>query len=467
MRSAKKSLSLEVLEARALFAGMAAEVDMEALIKLAISSSQSIEASFDPSLLKNDTWRLVLRGTADANVTIDFDKLPASITSISVSQFDTVKFEGADRLVNLYATDVRAIEAPAIDVEGLFYASNVDRISLKSVSGYLQISGNIVEAKIDNLGGYNSPVTPIHLFSLKALTLETSSPRLNFETIQNNGLVIALPKVPSSWDPGNHSTWKGVSGLDNIQSQLRLGTRDITITAAAEQRPTLTPTEPRSEVPQTPETPTLSPFVSEIDLRAFFDRLEVVFNQAGGFGASKFDVGTLKRVVAELNQVQDTNVSIAASPIPQMLLRRDVFTPQSTDYVGTNFFVPIADEKAPVVIAPTQLESHFETDPRTGAYGKDQSGSPYLLLIDPLRPASATSESSSEIVHVTVDPEAPLDTPKLGLMGIISLFVDRAVDLKQYFLNQLSQEVVPGERPSVLLVDPKPVRPVHHQKLIG
>lgn len=229
MRSHKKSLWLEVLEARALFAGgdLVAATAVLPNLQGAIFSSVPIEPMFDPL---SDGTRLILNGTSDTDLIIDFNKLPDTITSISLTNFDSVKFEGNDSLFNLYATDVRSLVAPSISVQAYFKAENVENISLKYVGGLVQISGgNVVTAKIDDLSGWAAG-TPIHLKSVNALILETKSPTLNFESISGSaGLVIALPNVPSSWDPTNVNTWKSVSGLDNIQSQLRLGTRDIRV----------------------------------------------------------------------------------------------------------------------------------------------------------------------------------------------------------------------------------------------
>ncbi|HRP05178.1 MAG TPA: hypothetical protein PLV87_09725, partial [Opitutaceae bacterium] len=166
MRPAKKSLSLEVLEARALFAGLALPIPEFDLVAQAIDASGPINASFDPKIPN----RLVLHGSANIDLTINFDKLPATVTSIDISAFDSVHFEGKDVLYNLYVTDVRALEAPQIDIwGGGLIASNVDKVSLNSVHGDLLLAGDKVDAKINDLGGTSV------VLKLNALVLETQS----------------------------------------------------------------------------------------------------------------------------------------------------------------------------------------------------------------------------------------------------------------------------------------------------
>ncbi|HRE83823.1 MAG TPA: hypothetical protein PLN52_22455 [Opitutaceae bacterium] len=486
MRSLKKSLWLEVLEARALFAGgdLVAPSALAANFQGAILTSAPIDFDVSPS-----GTRLTLIGTPDADLVIDFNKLPDTITSISLSNFDSVKFEGNDSLFNLYASDVRSVEAPSISVQGSFIVENVENISLKYVGGLVQISGgNVVTAKIDDLSGWAAG-TPIHLKSVNALILETKSPTLNFESISGSaGLVIALPNVPSSWDPTNVNTWKSISGLDNVQSQLRLGTRDIRVIVAEEKpevpisvgnggglnqgeahNPGSIPTiEPDPGVSVEPEEAPTS--TSEIDLRAFFDRLEVLFNQAGGFKVLGYDNATIKRVVAELAQgSQDVKTSGVPVGLPHEAFRREIDAPLIEASTRNQTFTSFVEAKTAPVIDLAESASGFYLSglPRDQVLGAEKGSVEYIEIENTLRRVDPSADTTSASLRVTVDPEAPTEVSKPGLMGIFSLFIDRAVDLKQYVLNQISQEVSPGERTGVLLVDPKPVRPVHQNKLLG
>ncbi|MBP7141033.1 MAG: hypothetical protein KBA71_03935 [Opitutaceae bacterium] len=479
MRPAKKSLSLEVLEARALFAGLALPIPEFDLVVQAIDASGPIDASFDPKIPN----RLVLHGSANVDLTINFDKLPATVTSIDISDFDSVRFEGKDVLYNLYVTDVRALEAPQIDIwGGGFIASNVDKFSLNSVHGDLLLAGDKVDAKINDLGGTSV------VLKLNALVLETQSKSLNLVSMINDRMVIALPVTPASWDPLDPKSWKGLSGFDNISSQIRLGTRNVAIEASSpgSHEPTtpaepgipgtsVTPVDPDSggqgnNDSQSPEPthPGIPPLSVEVDLRSYLDRLEVLFNKVGGFEATGLDIGTVTRVVAELRHTQaDGHAGVSNElPIPESM-RRNLLVDSGAAHLDTHAILPVAEAKAPVAVNvenlgndPAQAESLAHTNlPRSEA--------PHILNNGPLILSEGMrgDPQASHGVHVTVDPDAPAEAPKFNLFNVISLFMDRAVNLKSYVIDQLSQEIVPGERTGVLLVDPKSVRASQQNKL--
>lgn len=475
MRSAKKSLSLEILEARALFAGIALPTPEFDLVVQAIDATGHIDASFDPKIPN----RLVLHGSADIDLTINFDKLPATVTSIDLSNFDSVRFEGKDVLYNLYVTDVRALEAPRIDVwGGGIIASNVDRISLNSVHGDLLLAGDKVDAKINDLGGTSV------VLKLNSLILETESKSLNLVSMINDRAVIALPITPASWDPSNPRSWKGLSGFEDISSQVRLGTRDVTIAATTPdtQIPTH-PTEPG--LPSSPVTPTTPipggqgntaepvdpitpPLTTEIDLRSYLDRLEVLFNKVGGFEATGLDIGTVTRVVAELRHGQHGPQAGAPNELPVPDSMRHTLQVES----GATHFVsaavtPVAEAKVPVAVTFEDLgngQPHGEPLPHSDMAGVNP---PHILSDAPLTLSDGVQGDAAPVhnIHVTVDPDAPAETPRFNLFNVISLFMDRAVNLKSYVIDQLSQEFVPGERTGVLLVDPKSVRASQQNKI--
>ncbi len=479
MRPAKKSLSLEVLEARALFAGLALPIPEFDLVAQAIDASGPINASFDPKIPN----RLVLHGSANIDLTINFDKLPATVTSIDISAFDSVHFEGKDVLYNLYVTDVRALEAPQIDIwGGGLIASNVDKVSLNSVHGDLLLAGDKVDAKINDLGGTSV------VLKLNALVLETQSKSLNLVSMINDRMVVALPITPSSWDPLDPRSWKGLSGFDNISSQIRLGTRNVTIEAASPGTPepanptepsspgsTVTPVDPvtggqgssgdHSPEPSHPEIPPLS---VEVDLRSYLDRLEVLFNKVGGFEATGLDIGTVTRVVAELRHAQLDNHAGASNelPIPESM-RRNLLVDSGVTHLDTHAVLPVAEAKAPIAVTVEDLGNELaqaESFAHTNLPGAE---APHILNNAPLILSEGAQGDSqtNHGVHVTVDPDAPAEAPKFNLLNVISLFMDRAVNLKSYVIDQLSQEIVPGERTGVLLVDPKSVRNPQQNKL--
>lgn len=483
MRSGKKSLSLEILEARALFAGTALAVPEFDLVAQALNASGPIEASFDPKLPN----RLVLHGAPDVDLTIDFDKLPSTVTSIDIAHFDSVKFEGKDVLYNLFVTDVRALEAPQIDIwGGGIITSNVEKLTLNSVHGDLLMAGDKMDAKINDLGGTSV------VLKLNALVLETQSKSLSLVSMVNDQAVIALPIVPSSWDPVNPKSWRGLSGFEDVSTQIRLGTRDVSLQAApsdsGSHHDSTNPTSPANpatpspstppvsgghggnadERPITPTTPITPPLAAEIDLRSYLDRLEIMFNKVGGFEATGFDIGTVKRVVAELRQSQQAPQTFAPGELVVPDVNRRAFLTESS---GTHFdghdFAPAADTKTPVAVG---VDGDVVQIPHgvSASQTEDQHEEIPPVLVDaPLRLPDGDNDLPSHTVHVTVDPEAPVESPQSSLLGVISLLVDRAMDLKQYVIHQLSQEVMPGERTGVLLVDPKPVRPSQQTKFTG
>ncbi|HRP05177.1 MAG TPA: hypothetical protein PLV87_09720, partial [Opitutaceae bacterium] len=304
----------------------------------------------------------------------------------------------------------------------------------------------------------------------------------------NDRRVVALQITPSSWDPLDPRSWKGLSGFDNISSQIRLGTRNVTIEAASPGTPepanptepsspgsTVTPVDPvtggqgssgdHSPEPSHPEIPPLS---VEVDLRSYLDRLEVLFNKVGGFEATGLDIGTVTRVVAELRHAQLDNHAGASNelPIPESM-RRNLLVDSGVTHLDTHAVLPVAEAKAPIAVTVEDLGNELaqaESFAHTNLPGAE---APHILNNAPLILSEGAQGDSqtNHGVHVTVDPDAPAEAPKFNLLNVISLFMDRAVNLKSYVIDQLSQEIVPGERTGVLLVDPKSVRNPQQNKL--
>lgn len=393
----------------------------------ALHSASPIDASFDPNAPVG-VYRLMLVGDSNANVTIDFDKLPSFVTSLNVSHFDSIVFEGKDTLVNLIASDVNSLKAPEISVIFGLEATNVDYIELSSVKGYASIQGDRVETHIGNFDAINLTL------NVNSLLLDTESLPKQI-TLWNSKSIIALPHVPSSWDLST------VSGMED-KSQLRLGSSDIT---------TGTP-----DVTETPQQPVV--FSADLHVRALLDRLEVLYNQTGGF-----DAGMIRRIVAELNQPQQT---VGTTVAPELILRRELPLALTTDGTSSISFPPIANPPLEVVVDPGQLlQSGAISNEKLEAYVSADGGQ--VVLVENPTLSSTQDDTSPAVVHVTINPEAEVATPQPTVWGIISQLVERGMDIKQYLVNQLTQEIVPGERGSVLLVDPKPIRGTHHQRTLG
>jgi len=427
MRTHDQPLSLEILEARALFAGelLDAAVQFDEVLQ-ALDTTSKISASFDPNAPAG-VYRLMLVGDSNAMVTIDFDKLPSFVTSINVSKFDSVTFEGKDWLVNLIASDVNSIKAPEINIIGVFEATNVDYIEIKSVSGYAAIQGDRVVAHIDNFSAINLTL------NVTTLLLETEALPKQI-TFWNTKTVIALPNVPSSWD------LSPFSGLEDKESQLRIGSSDVTTGVI--------------DIAQTPQQPVV--FSTDLHVRALLDRLEVLFNQTGGF-----DVTVIKRIVAELDHVQET---VGSTVIPEMIMRREFSSTFAIEQPTSVKFSPSLNASVEVIVDPSQLTASL---PLADGNSNNVIGSydaPIILIGSPALPMSA-DDTTRAAVQVTIDPAAEVGLPQPTVWGIISQLVERGMDLKQYLIDQLTQEIVPGERAGVLLVDPKPVRGAHNPRL--
>lgn len=421
MRSAHHTLSVEVLEARALFAGDGVDAAIQISdVAQALVTTGKIDASFDPNAPQG-VYRLMLVGDSNATVKINFDLLPSFITSINVSKFDSIVFEGKDSLVNLIASDVNSIRAPEISVIG-FDARNVDFIELKSVSGYASIQGDRVEAHISNFEAVNLTL------NVKTLLLDTEALPKQI-TFWNTRTVIALPHVPSSWDLSSFS------GLENRTSQLRIGSSDVT-------------TGVSNELSTNP----LTTFPTDLHARGLLDRLEVLFKQTGGF-----DAKTLQRIVQELDRGQQT---LAGGVAAEVILRREGNPALVAETSGATSFGDVARAPIEVVVKPDMITTDFavqETSTVSTAEGFSADAGRAIVTTNPLLPAN-TANQAGVAVQVTVDPTADIPVPQPTVWGVISQLVERGMNLKQYLLDQLAQGLVPGERDSVLLVDPKPVR---------
>lgn len=392
----------------------------------ALQSSSPIDASIDPNAPAG-VYRLMLVGDSYANVTINFDKLPSFVTSINVSKFDSIVFEGKDSLVNLIANDVNSIKAPEISVIG-FEATNVDYIELKSVAGYASIQGDKVETHVGNFDAINLTL------NVNSLLLDTNTLPKQI-TLWNTKSIIALPNVPVAWDLST------LSGMED-KGQLRLGSSDVSTGT--------------TDVNETPQTPVV--FSTDLHVRALLDRLEVLYNQTGGF-----DAGMIRRIVAELNQPQETVGSMVA---PELLLRKDLSASLIVDSPSANGFSFTAPAPVEVVVDPgLLLQSGAIANDKVEAYISPEDGH-VVLIENPTLEHSAT-DATPAVVHVTINPEAEVVVPQPTVFGIISQLVERGMDIKQYLVDQLTQELVPGERNGVLLVDPKPVRGTHHQRTVG
>ncbi|MBP8257828.1 MAG: hypothetical protein KAX37_10915, partial [Opitutaceae bacterium] len=326
------------------------------------------------------------------------------------------------------------------------------------------------------------------ILKLNALVLETRSNSLNLVSMINDRMVIALPITPASWDPLDSRSWKGLSGFDNISTQIRLGTRDITIAATSPDShepaspsesgnsgSSSTPVLPDTGVHdgggnQTPEVthPEIPPLSAEVDLRSYLDRLEVLFNKVGGFEATGLDIGTVTRVVAELRHAQIEGHAGAANelPIPESM-RRNLLVDSGATHLDTHAILPAAEAKVPIAVNVEDLGNDLVHADALANANLSSSEAPHILSNVPLNLSEGVHGESqaNHGVHVTVDPDAPVEAPKFNLLNVISLFMDRAVNLKSYVIDQLSQEIVPGERTGVLLVDPKSVRASQQNKL--
>lgn len=424
MNTDHQPLSLEILEARALFAGDAgvADVQFDEVLQ-ALTAKGKMSAVFDPGALSVGVYRLLLSGEASSSVTVNFDLLPSYVTSVGVTQFDSVKFEGEDRLVNLLLSDVNSFSAPQIDVLGGFYASNVDQIEIKSVSGYATIQGDRVNADIAEFRAINL------LLNVNALVLDTNTLPVQI-TFWNTRTVIALPTVPNGWD------LSAFSGLDNVQGQLRLGSSDISGS----------PSPVGSNDAQ-------ALLFSEPHVKALLDRLELLYRETGGFDAT-----TIRRIVAELDNAQHFAAS-ASGLVPEDLLRRDLTT-HSVAEAPTSFkFLPPAETSVSIPVDAWVGAKLLSTD-STELIARGDSGSesaPSVVVQPSLSPVEA-EVVNLPMVNVSIDPEVDAAAPQASVWGLISQLVERGMDLKQYLINQIAQELRPGERTGVLLVDPKPIR---------
>lgn len=370
MHPDQQPLSLEVLEARALFAGdaMVADAQFDEVLQ-ALTAKGKINAVFDPGSLSVGVYRLLLSGEATSSVTVNFDLLPSFVTSIGVTQFDSVKFEGEDRLVNLILSDVNSFSAPQIDVLGAFYASNVDKIEINSVSGYATIQGDRVKADITEFRAINL------LLNVNALVLDTNSLPVQI-TLWNTRTVIALPTVPNGWDLSTFS------GLDNVQGQLRIGSSDISGSPSP-----------------AGSTDAQALLFSEPHVKALLDRLEILYRETGGFDAS-----TIRRIVAELDNAQHF-ATTATGLIPEDLVRRDLAS-HAIGEAPTSFkFLPATEISMDIAVDATIGATMAAMDTTAPVARGDAGGetAPTVVVQSALRPVEADAVNLP-LVNVTIDP---------------------------------------------------------------
>lgn len=431
MRPVKNTLFLEILESRALFAtvGPLPDASMaitEIMDALSSSSDSHIEASFKGGNVSS----LLLEGDGHGDLVIDFNKLPSFIASITLRKLDSVTFKNepdamsvtnSTRIDNLVVEEVNSLNAPMLDVAKYFVASQVGEIRLHSImvpSSVFVQSDQVVKLQVDDFGDQ----TTLYVLANVGL-IDTKSDDL---TVFTRGIIV-LPHVPSKLNVAQ-------------DQQLRLNSYDVSLplTTGGDEN-TLTPSE---------EPVTLVP--TEL-IPALLSRLSALSVASG-----TLDVASVNRIVAEL--LPAPAQSNPGSGLPLSVLSRSEIHPIAANEVQRTFefTAPIPTERAVVATLEHGVDRPLEishSTPVEATVTQEEE-----LPISSSLALALENDSTPTSLHVTIDPEVMPAEAKPTLLGLISQFVDRGMDLKRYFLDQLSQEIVPGERSTVLLVDPKPMR---------
>lgn len=404
--SAGRKMRLEPLEARTLFAGLEADF---LLAKSAVTGVGDFLVEFNPRF---GNQQLVLTGQPGADLVIDFDRLPAFITVVTISDFDQVEFKGTDTLQRLIATDIRALDAPGITLTTGLFSTDVTSISLASAGDLAVLNGDATALTATSLSG------TVVISDLDTLTLTSTTPDV-FVISLNSDQVVKF-----TYEPAQIS----VVGLTDASKQ-------ILLPSSEDQAP-----PPGSVVVEVPPSEQTNAFLAR--LRELLGSLRTDENQQLLFDFVQHEDGFLSGLV----QVRSAPAGLLlAAATPSPLTAADL---QPVDLATLSS----AGGSRPLTLGDYEL-AHL----RTVAAAVEPTDFDTSVFEQPL-PESAPGD----LILAAAAPVPEVHAAAMSFEEVFGLLVAqsdrRPADLRAVLLDRFQAELLPGEQTAFLLVDPKPQR---------
>lgn len=405
---------MEPLESRTLLASVW-DPDFAAVLS-AVSGSGDYSVAFNPRF---GIKELVITGQSSTSLTVNFDTLPAFVTSVTISQFDSVTFLGTDNLNKLVASDINSLSAAGITLNLGVYSTNVGFLSLSAAGELAVLKGGSTKLDVANLD------STLIISDLQTLAILSQSPAISVVSLNSEQI------VKLNYQPGQIS----VVGLSDASRQILLAGDDPK-----------TPTLPGSgvvviDIPANDRTDALLARLRELLRSTQADGPQLVFELvssdkwlASQRGQTPLAAETGPVAIVDPNQGRQ--FSGAFMDIP----------PQRFDSLG--LFFPTLGELELAGLqsgrTPTGPDESVFDWPAASAFPVATARSPDFSLMpspgDELLPVRTTHGefAGSEFAGISQDHD-----PRI---------------LKYHLLGRISAELSPGEQGAYLLVDPKPMR---------
>jgi hypothetical protein len=407
-------LHLELLESRTLLAG-GWEADFAAVTP-AVSGTGDYALAFNPRIGSSE---LIITGTAHSNLTINFDILPAFVTSVNISHFDAVLFTGSDTLTKLVAADIDTLHAPGISINLGVYSDHVNQLTLATGGGLALLTGTSTKLEIAKLDG------TLIISDLQSLALASESPNLSIVSLNSTQVVKVL------YAPDQIS----VAGLTDSQSQ-------VLMLPNGEETAPVVP-DPGVVVIVTPSdsTNTLLARLRELIRSGVGDNDQLAFSLVSQHA---WQVGDSEIRLVAMSGTAAPGLLEAGKAIK---LAHAEITPGDLDLESGKYQTLGDMELSGLSGPPAQVEFTDIAMP-PGDWGTGA-------------PAVADAGNAFDVAFMPATDGEGLDSPK----GYFELqewlhdaLVTDPVNLKDQIMERIAAELTPGEQTAFLLVDPKPGR---------